>query len=831
MNFSSARRPKAKQARRRIDIKDEDEDQDVISIGDDSDNARTAIDLGVDSAIVPQASTPPVQNSQPDEEIAVVFKKKLKGLKHKSKPKPVLSFREEEQEEDGPFTVHKTAASKRMAKSKLNRDLLPDRESAATDTAASAMYSAESLRSLRESQRTAPPRALHLQQQQQPTMLATEDVFSSSTAAGGLDIANGGIPDPAAIHAAKKAREQKRAAGVIGVPEGDENDSGFISLAVTKQSGGREVGQVLKNASRLVHEDDEEGEGEEAFADYERDRLAFGSAAVKEEEARRLKEFAGNLVQAQNESHVEEEVDRWEREQMQKAKKHAPINKAVEPKAKGPEATKIPNAVPILPLADVTSRLASTLAELQISHRARDEQLAHVRAELARSTAASTALADDLRRSGERHDFFHELRTYVGDLAEFLDVKFAELEEIEAECKAVAAAGLRIATEQRRVALDHWFGTFMEWSPPPSTEMDVDDDTPLMTEADMADTTARAHSRLAHMFHDAGAEFRSLRMIKQRFDTWGAKFPKDYADAYGSLSIPGIFELFVRHEMAAWEPENNPIRFDASEWHAVLATEGTDESLEVLKRVVEKVVAPALARRAATYDPFSLSQTRNVTAAVTQCLDYLDTGSDAFKALTAAYQARLSATTAALVERYGFYTTRPRQARAGALPQSLPLQAGLNGADEGEQKEREEARDHWFWTTFALLDAAGRWAPRLGRELSARIIGDELLNRALVPVVRMGGARSGEVVKFEKIVQALPASWLRTAPAKVAEEGIMMVPDAQPQPQLLSSSPPAFLGMLTTALSNYRSAVTAANSDPALAARLAGLAQRLAGGK
>ncbi|KAJ3170405.1 hypothetical protein HDU87_008799 [Geranomyces variabilis] len=826
MNFSSARRPKAKQARRRIDIKDDDEDQDVIIINDDSDIARAAIDLGVDNATAPPAVTPAPQNSQPVEEIAVVFKKKLKSSKSKSKPKPVLSFGEEEHEEDGPFTVHKTAASKRMAKSKLNRDLVPDRETAASDAAATTMYSAESLRSLRESQRTAPPRALH--QQQQSKMTATEDVFSSS--AGGLDFANGGIPDPAAIHAAKKAREQKRAAGVSGVPEGDENDSGFISLEVTKQSGGREVGQVLKNASRLVHEDDEEGEGEESFADYKRDRLAFGSAAVKEEEARRLKEFAGNLVQAQNEIHVEEEVGLWEREQMQKAKKHAPINKAVEPKAKGPKATKIPNAVPILPLADVISRLASTLTELQISHRARDEQLAHVRAELARSTAASTALADDLRRSGERHDFFHELRTYVGDLAEFLDVKFVELEEIEAECRAVAAARLRTATEQRRVALDHWFGTFMEWSPPPSTAMEVDDSIPLMTEADMADTTARAHSRLAHMFHDAGAEFRSLRMIRQRFDTWGAKFPKDYADAFGSLSIPGIFELFVRHEMAAWEPANSPIRFDASEWHAVLAADGTEESLEVLKRVVKKVVAPSLARRAAVYDPFSLAQTRNMTAAVTQCLDYLDSGSDAFKALAAAYQARLSTTTTALVERYGFYTTRPRRAFAAVLPPSVPPpQAGPNGADEGEQNEQEKARDHWFWTIFALLDAAGRWAPRLGRELSARIIGDDLLNRALVPVVRMGGARGGEVVKFEKIVQALPASWLRTAPAKAAEDGIMMVPDAQPPPQLLSSSPPAFLGMLTTALSQYRTAVAAANWDPALAARLATLAQRLAG--
>ncbi|KAJ3154068.1 hypothetical protein HDU86_004993 [Geranomyces michiganensis] len=765
MNFSSARRPKAKLPRKRIDIKDEDDDQEAIIVTD-IDIARVPSDMTVDSAFASPAPTPALQNAQPDEEVAVVFKKKLKGSKSKPKPKPVLSFGEEEQEEDGPFTVHKTAASKRMAKSKLNRDLLPERDSEAPPAAATATYSAESLRALRESQRTAPPK-----------MMATEDVFSSSAAAGGLDFAGGGIPDPAAIHAARKAREQKRAAAVSGVPEGDENDSGFISLAVTKQSGGREIGQVLNNVSRLVHEDDEEGEGEESFADYEQNRLAFGSAAVKQDEERRHKEFAGNLMQAQNEIHVDAEVDRWEREQMQKAKKHAPINKAVEPKPKSPQVTKsmnlrggpnrrwtmtnrfwrpafvltaVPNAVPILPLADVTSRLASTLAELQISHRARNEQLAHVRAELARSTAASTALADDLRQSGERHDFFHELRTYVGDLAEFLDVKFIELEEIEQDCKAVAEARLRIATEQRRVALDHWFATFMEWSPPPSTAIKLDDDAPPMTEAEMADATARAHSRLAHMFHDAGAEFRSLRMIRQRFDTWGAKFPKEYTDAYGALSIPGIFELFVRHEMAGWEPENSPIRFDTCEWHAVLAEDGTDESLEVLKRVIEKVVAPALARRAAVYDPYSQAQTRNMTAAVTQCLDYLDSSSDAMKSLTAAFQTRLATTTAALVARYGFYTTRPRTALGGATPSSLSLQVVQNGS-ETEQQEQEEAREHWFWTTFALLDAAGRWAPRIDRQVGVRIIGDELLNRVLVPVLRMGGASATEVVKFEKV--------------------------------------------------------------------------------
>lgn len=68
------------------------------------------------------------------------------------------------------------------------------------------------------------------------------------------------------------------------------------------------------------------------------------------------------------------------------------------------------------------------------------------------------------------------------------------------------------------------------------------------------DYLASVEDASRHMFDDAGDEFRSVRMIKQRFETWKAKYPKEYDEGYGALSMPGIFELFIRHELLHWKP-------------------------------------------------------------------------------------------------------------------------------------------------------------------------------------------------------------------------------------------------------------------------------------
>lgn len=108
-----------------------------------------------------------------------------------------------------------------MMKAKLNRDLLPERQPEEVSPSSTSAYSTESLRALRESQRSAPPRAA-----------TAEELFSSAAAAASVvgDASSplaDNIPDAAAIHAARKLREQRRAAAVSGVSESPN----FIALS------------------------------------------------------------------------------------------------------------------------------------------------------------------------------------------------------------------------------------------------------------------------------------------------------------------------------------------------------------------------------------------------------------------------------------------------------------------------------------------------------------------------------------------------------------------------------------------------------------------------
>ncbi|TPX55683.1 hypothetical protein PhCBS80983_g05116 [Powellomyces hirtus] len=730
MSFPSIRKPKAKSLRKKITVYDDDEGSVTMS-----DGRAEAMTVDRDPTLLDVAV----------EEEAVVMRK-TKSAKTKSKSKSVaLSFGQDE-EEEGPFTVKKTAASRRMAKAKLNRDLVPEREDERS-TASLGAYSAESLRALKESQHTAPPR--------QAT--TTTELFSSaSTVMGVIPPIDSIIPDANAIHAARKLREQRRTAGISGTAEPES--SGFIALSSTSSSG-REVGQVLQNTSRLVHEDDDEGEGEESFQDYEGNRITFGSAAVKQEEERRQKEFEGNLVTAQEENVVDEEVERWEREQIRKGKKHAPLNTAVEPKAEAPKPTKIPAAAPILSISDVCSRLASTLSQAETSFKIHEEQLAHVRSEMDNSVAAKTALTADLRSSSERHDYFHDLRTYIGDLAEFLDVKFPELESLEQESYDVATSRGKIIADQRHVAMDYWFGTFMQWTAPsvtPGLEQSMDDmhmaePVKVMTEAEMSDSKARVQDGHIHMFDDVGEEFRSLRMIKQRFETWKVKFPKEYEEAWGALSIPGIFELFVRHEMLQWDHEKGT--FESMQWHQSLADFGvtadkainTDNpDVDVLKRIVEKVVIPRLKTKGPIYDPYSDDQTTALVSAVNQCLDYMDADSEHLQSLISVFEARVRSITSALVDRYNFFITQPRP---------------------NWNEDTVECRNHWFWTSYRLFAGILKWT-QIPRASAQALAIDMVLNRLLIPILRTPTGEE-DLVKIDKIAQSIPHSWLRTPAGQI----------------------------------------------------------------
>ena len=55
-------------------------------------------------------------------------------------------------------------------------------------------------------------------------------------------------------------------------------------------------------------------------------------------------------------------------------------------------------------------------------------------------------------------------------------------------------------------------------------------------------------------------DFRSLDNVMSKFDVWRREFEEDYGNAYGDLSLTGVFELYVRYELISWDPFDVRIR-------------------------------------------------------------------------------------------------------------------------------------------------------------------------------------------------------------------------------------------------------------------------------
>lgn len=73
------------------------------------------------------------------------------------------------------------------------------------------------------------------------------------------------------------------------------------------------------------------------------------------------------------------------------------------------------------------------------------------------------------------------------------------------------------------------------------------------TQKDIKLETIQAE-KLSDLMSDVGDEFKSLRTVKDKFEAWKLEYYDDYQKAYGSLSLPGAFEFYIRSELLSWDP-------------------------------------------------------------------------------------------------------------------------------------------------------------------------------------------------------------------------------------------------------------------------------------
>lgn len=122
-----------------------------------------------------------------------------------------------------------------------------------------------------------------------------------------------------------------------------------------------------------------------------------------------------------------------------------------------------------------------------------------------------------------------------------------------------------------------------------------------------------------------------VSLVKGKMQDWRVNYSQDYENCYGTLCIPGLFELYIRHELILWDPLNGKTDFESFKFHEILSDYLDGDQPTLLINVVTKYVFPKLSSLVKYYNFFQKHQTIHLFAVFNQLQDYVDVSEDAFK--------------------------------------------------------------------------------------------------------------------------------------------------------------------------------------------------------
>ncbi|CAG8444325.1 4230_t:CDS:10 [Acaulospora colombiana] len=701
-------------------------------------NNRTRIDFDDDEEV---AAIPSLQNSD------FVVKKKAKKLRSKTG----LSFGAEE-DEDETFKVTKSSASRRLTQTKLKKDSLPLNSDRAATT--SSPYTKEFLSELRASTPATPASFKN-----QNDIIAEK--FPSTF---GFDE----IPDESTIQAAKKKRVELRQRGSLPdyIPLSDNTDVIRVS------------GKQLE--SRLVREEDEVGDAEDELAPYVEETVALGKRAEKEQK---------RIRKAGIEERIMEEDDEYIQWEMEAIKKGGHIFRPPSPKPPKPKPpefpVQIPSIVPIPTITEIQSMLDQKMMDLKFLQENHQSQLIRVQRDMENIVPSSEKLDADLENTKNRYTYFQELRLFVENLVEFLDVKFPTLEKLESDFHTLLSE--RSELNLKRIALDDSDDLALFCDTPTGSavndairqnrrqqrdrrrasrlqsRMEIkDEEEGFSTDDELGEEDKREFlSRFdeisyynTKLFENVSEEYGSMDLVKSKFYAWKRDFYEDYSKAFGDLSLPEVFEFYVRHEILLWESFQGHSNLDEMKWFRILRefddvnageTSAETGGGKLTSKVVEKVILPRVKRLVDVMDPHSSSQTKSAIEFFESSMKFVDKSSQKFKA------------------RVEF--TLPSRDFASAISKRLDnVITSVERVPEGFYFQTPEinldvlrARDRYFWRKYKLLHNLIMWKDHLSEDALRPLAVEHLIDRCLLRVLV---SSSTDASKFEKLLDIIPDNWL-----------------------------------------------------------------------
>lgn len=516
-----------------------------------------------------------------------------------------LSFGEDTTSEPA-FQLKKSALAQAARQRHAAASSLPDSLEQASIGEISNGYSASALAALKAS--TPARRAIEgdgeldlaHQEMIDPSTQYDEDGNSLARLRFGADLADLGIPSEAVVAAAKDRRKKAALSGT-----NTEVTSDFISLCDNDNAG-----RGPHPESRLQREEDEQGSGEEEFAEYTgaTERVALGQKAIKQEKVRERNE----RQEAMELDDSDDSGQEWERAQLGRIDMSMP-RKQREKREKSPfKPAPIPMTAPLPSLTSTSARLATKISMIEASVTNHQRVVDDAVRQLKEMEGDEARNKDNILIASEKEAWFRELDDFIISLSTFLDEKMPQLEEIELDWKGILVERTRVIQKARASKMIDevclFYGVpYVSLLPTPSESDECRVDVPMndgdalstirearrtisvsadaLNPADQAafeaaqrDIIRRSRQILddvkAPEFIDPAIRIESKlhpSCLVSRFHQWRKIYSAEYANAWGGLTLAGIWDFWVRREISGWDyVKEGRHSLDSFAWHKEL---------------------------------------------------------------------------------------------------------------------------------------------------------------------------------------------------------------------------------------------------------------------
>jgi len=610
-------------------------------------------------------------------------------------------------------------------------------------------------------------------------------------------IQSGGIPDAAAIHAARKRREALRAKG--GKDE-------FIPLKQTKKKKEEDTAKVGR---RLVREEDEEEEEDE-------ERITFTLGDNKEEYHKKIGKGGGSS----------DEEEGWEAMQIRKAITGQKINEAKEelqnegwcngapatifnPQPAGVTPGPAPQASLNRPanydLKGIRDRMKQRCSDLKEVSKRHETDTDRALDDLVTSQSEITRLEEEIPKLAARYKQFQQLRGYFTDLVDCYQEKVGTVAYMESRLNKMYEEHRGKLRERRRqdvrdqADILHAMGSTsvnITFDPVQDAVRDFrvaeregrqrrrrqarqnahvlrhndglssDDEMPGQDQAALANVKKDVENQARLVLEDVIEEFSIISNVQERVVDWRLSDEESYKSAYVSLILPKLFSPLIRMQMLFWNPFTSDTSVTDYEWYTTLSTYAlnSDETIQglvqdqdrnLLSLCVEKVVLQKIAEIIRTgYDPVSTGQTGRIVGVLTRLIMDYPTLTMKSKQLRLCF-------------------TNVIELTKDSLDQDVYIPMYTKALMEYPHSQHQIFFQRQFYTALKLFKNILAWKELLSESILTELAVDSLLNRYLLLSLRANNDPSDAIDKARLIVECMPEEWLENCKLLSSKMGML----------------------------------------------------------